>query len=79
MKLQISSRWEESDLNTYFVIPFIDAREAIEVTYTQDGSRLEVLPNLDKEPEELISGDNWFWNLKDRQELEFVVNGRNTN
>jgi len=36
------------------------------------------MPNLNKAPVELLTGDNWF-NNETSQEIEFVVNGRDMN
>ena len=37
MNVGISERWSEGDNNTLFVLPFVDAREAINVTRTDSG------------------------------------------
>ena len=37
MKVQISERWEPEDKEALFVLPFVDAREAINVTRVDTG------------------------------------------
>jgi hypothetical protein len=37
MNVEISERWNENDKDTRFVLPFVDAREAINVTRMDSG------------------------------------------
>jgi len=37
MRVEMSSRWTDGDLDTLFTLPFVDAREAINVTDTRTG------------------------------------------
>lgn len=40
MKVMLSDYWAPGDLNTFFVLPFVDAREAINVTDTATGDQI---------------------------------------
>jgi hypothetical protein len=74
MKVQISERWSEGDKNALFVLPFVDAREAINVTRTDTGLQI---PNatLLNATSTWTSGHNWLQNATEIREFQFVVNG----
>ena len=67
MMVEISDRWQSSDLNTFFSLPFVDSREAINVTDVSPTSATKGLQIadrtlIDKSANLYLSGDNWFQN-----------------
>ena len=77
MYLQMSERWEETDLNTFLVFNFTAAREAVNITTNLGrGDQIPEGGLLTKSTNELVSGDYWFRNETDPREFEIVVNGK---
>ena len=78
MQFEVSERWEENDLNTFFSLNFTDVREAVNFT-TQYGAGYQIMNEtlIEKRTTEIETGDNWVRNDTDTREILFVVNGRN--
>lgn len=74
MNYELSDRWETTDLNTYFQLPFTEPREG--VNFTSNG--VQIANNtLSKSAELLENGDNMVLNATDKRLVEFVANGKN--
>jgi len=58
MKVQISERWEAGDKEALFVLPFVDAREAINVTRVDTGQQIPDKSLLESR-NTWESGHNW--------------------
>ena len=78
MLMEVSERWEPTDLNTFFNMNFTETREAVNFT-TQYGAGVQILNEtlINKKSSELETGDNWVLNDTETREINFVVNGRN--
>ena len=70
----MSERWEQTDKEVRFVLPFVDAREAINVTRTDTGEQIMDKTMLNAKST-WITGSNWLQNDTDIREFQFVVNG----
>lgn len=58
MRVQVSEKWEADDADTFFMLPFVDAREAINVTDTDTG--LQIMDKSLLEPKNTwTTGFNW--------------------
>jgi hypothetical protein len=77
MKVEVSGRWEETDLNTYFQFNFTESREAVNFT-TQYGLGEQIIEDslIQKKSVDLVTGDNYVQNDTDTRTFEFVVNGK---
>ena len=74
MKVEISERWQPADNEVIFLLPFVDAREAINVTRTD--TREQIMDQTMLESRSTwISGSNWLQNDTDIRTFQFVVNG----
>ena len=81
MDVEISERWEETDENLLFVLPFVDAREAINVTRRDSTSFKTQIPDqtMLNSVSTWTTGSNWLQNATDIREFQFVVNGADLN
>ena len=76
MKVQISERWEAGDKEALFVLPFVDAREAINVTRVDTGQQIPDKSLLESR-NTWESGHNWLQNATEIREFTLAVNGKN--
>jgi len=77
MKIEVSERWAESDLNMNLVFNFTWALEAVNVT-TGYGSGVLIANNTlgTKAPETWVTGDMQMRNSTERREFEIAFNGK---
>ena len=74
----MSDNWESTDHNTYINMNFTETREAINFTTDYGaGYQIEKDTILEKNAQELETGDNWVQNDTDIRQFDFVVNGKN--
>lgn len=74
MNYELSDRWENTDLTTYFQLNFTEPLEG--VNFTSNGA--QILNNtLSQSAELLENGDNMVLNATDKRLIEFVANGKN--
>jgi hypothetical protein len=80
MRVEVSERWEETDLDTYFVTNYTDYREAIRITrdYSGDWDADEIpAMDLDAYLEGGLSSGASAFNGNYGKDFEFVINGKN--
>lgn len=75
MMVQMSDRWDAADLDTEFVLPFVDAREAVNVTDTATGLQIMNETLLGAQAT-WTTGANVLKNETEIREFYFVVNGK---
>lgn len=77
MDVEISERWSSNDGDVRFVLPFVDAREAVNVTRRDSTSKgTQIMDKtLLESATTWTTGFNWLRNSTDIREFEFVVNG----
>jgi len=75
MKIMMSNRWDEADLNVHMVTNFTDVRAAVNMT-----DEFNVLianeTYITKVEDELINGDCVVYNQTEVREFHFVLNGK---
>jgi len=80
MDVEVSERWTSNDGDIRFVLPFVDAREAVNVTRrdsTSFGTQIDDKTLLESTTT-WTTGYNWLRNETEVREFEFVVNGADT-
>lgn len=76
MRVEVSQKWQPADANLMIVLPFDDARQAINVQRTDSAEEIAVDTLQNHAPENWLTGFNSFENSSSTQEFTFVVNGK---
>ena len=79
MLVEISEKWQPTDLDTFFVFNYTEAREAVNFTTNygrKPGVQVANGTLETKAKADLVSGDNVVRNQTDIRTFEFVVNGK---
>ena len=74
-QVQVSEKWEESDEDLLIVLPFVDAREAINVTNVDTGLQIDNNTLEDNAQPDWLTGYHTIENATEIREFTFVVNG----
>lgn len=75
MKVELSSRWEPTDLDLHLMMNFTDTRASINVTDTKK-NKVANETLIKKTAADLVAGDFVVYNDTKVREFHFVINGK---
>jgi hypothetical protein len=75
MKVELSSRWEPTDLDLHLMMNFTDTRASINVTDTKK-NKVANETLIKKAAADLVAGDFVVYNDTKVREFHFVINGK---
>jgi hypothetical protein len=75
MRMEMSPRWTEDDLNVHVVMNFTDVRASINITDTK-GVLIANESYIDRDEHALVNGDCVVYNQTEVREFHYVINGK---